>query len=390
MTQTSDKTGGNVQKTRACGLISDLGRLLRDGQSRHPQALLERARQPGRFMGTLARALQDFFLIHRLALPLDQAERLAAGRRQRRIDSVPDQLRPPVAAFVDSMLHARRRALRAGTRPRADHTIETHLSIVRDLAKHVLDRGKADWATLDVNDLEAFLATNPASRKRRLVALRQFFGWARQNRFVVIDPTRSVTAVEPRGFRSPTLTLPEQQALFRRWTGQSGVHPHEAFLGLLALLHGASSAEARHLTLDDIDHTAVAVHLGKRPNPTPLDPAAWAALLRCLAHRTTLRTTNPHVIVTKGTKLTSAPASPVYTTHVLDSAGIGPRTLRNTRLLHLTSTMDPKLVAAAFGMNAEAVLPYLADHVDADRIGAPWTHAPDRLSGSGSGSGSGP
>jgi hypothetical protein len=34
------------------------------------------------------------------------------------------------------------------------------------------------------------------------------------------------------------------------------------------------------------------------------------------------------------------------------------------RLIDLVNTIDAKLVAAAFGMNREGVLPYLADHID--------------------------
>lgn len=45
-----------------------------------------------------------------------------------------------------------------------------------------------------------------------------------------------------------------------------------------------------------------------------------------------------------------------------------PRTLRSTRLLDLVNTMDPKLVAATFGMTAEAVMIYLAEQVDDGRL----------------------
>jgi hypothetical protein len=48
--------------------------------------------------------------------------------------------------------------------------------------------------------------------------------------------------------------------------------------------------------------------------------------------------------------------------------GVPPRTLRSTRLIDLVNTMDPKLVAAAFGMDAESVMIYLADHVDTGRL----------------------
>ena len=118
----------------ACTMITELGRLLDDEQPNHPQTLLERARRPGRSMGSLARALEDYFTAEGLALPTDQAERLAAGRRQRRINAVPAPLRPAAARFCEYMLAARQRARRAGTRPRTDHTIETALAIVRDLA----------------------------------------------------------------------------------------------------------------------------------------------------------------------------------------------------------------------------------------------------------------
>jgi hypothetical protein len=68
-------------------------------------------------------------------------------------------------------------------------------------------------------------------------------------------------------------------------------------LGILSLLHGASSSEVRHLLLDDIDPTS-----------------------------------------------------------------------RTTRLVDLVNTMDPKLMAVAFGMTPEAAMIYLADHVDPTRL----------------------
>ena len=55
-----------------------------------------------------------------------------------------------------------------------------------------------------MHDIEAFLATRPANRKSRLTALRQFFAWARTRKLVLADPTRGLTAREPRGFRGPT------------------------------------------------------------------------------------------------------------------------------------------------------------------------------------------
>ncbi len=357
---------------RACHLITGLGRLLADGGPAHPQALLERSRLPGRSMGTLARALEDFLVERGLALPVDQAERLAAGRRRRRLDAVPAPLRPAVARFAKAGLTAQQRARRAGTRPRKDGTVEKHLAVVRDLAVFLLaERGKRDWATADVGDIEAFLRVAPANRRHRLAALRQFFAWARANRVVLVDPTGGLTAREPRGYRGPVLTVAQQRALFRRWTGDPAAHPHEALVGLLAVLHGATNAELRALTVADIDSARRVVQLGSRPHPTPLDPSSWAALDRCLPHRLATGGGNPHVLVTKGTKATRAPASVAYVAHVLDPAGVNPRALRGTRLVDLVACHDPKLVAAAFGMRPEGVLPYLADTVDADRLPNP-------------------
>jgi hypothetical protein len=76
--------------------------------------------------------------------------RLAAGRRQRRVDGTPDPLRPAVALFADAQVRARERARGAGTRPRADSTIETNLATVRDLARFVVRCGKLDWAAVDM------------------------------------------------------------------------------------------------------------------------------------------------------------------------------------------------------------------------------------------------
>ena len=328
-------------------------------------------RRPGRSMGPLARSLEVFFTEHGLALPTDHAERLAAGRRQRRIAAAPAPLQPAVSSFADAMLRARERARRAGTRPRADHTIEIALTTMRDLALFLdRERDKQDWALADVHDIEAFLGTLPRRRKRRLTVLRQFFRHARDRKLILADPTRDLAAAEPRGFTGRTVSLARQRELFRRWTTSPSVHPHEALLGILALLHGATSIEVRHLRVSDIDTTAKTIRLGSRRHPVPLDPASWQLLQRCLARREQQRTGNPHVMVTKGTKAGRAPASAAYASHLLDGCGVSPRMLRCTRLAELVNTIDPKLVAAAFGMDPEGVMFYLADHVDDGRL--PW------------------
>ncbi|MEV0200186.1 integrase [Nonomuraea sp. NPDC050691] len=348
-----------------------MGRLLGGEHPNHPQALLERARLPGRSMGPLARGLEIFFVERGLALATDHAERLAAGRRRRRIDAVPEPLRPAAEAFNAFLLRSRERARQAGTLPRADVTLDIMLSTVRDLAQHVSARGQHDWALVDVHDIEAFLAAQPKNRPWRLRIARQFFRFAKTHKMILIDPTGGLSAKTAKGFIGQTLTLDQQRRLFRRWITDPAVHPHEALLGILALLQGASSSEVRHLRLDDIEPAGRAIRLGQRPHLVPLDPASWSAVQRCVAHRETQHTGNPHLIVTKGTKAGRSPASVACVSHVLAPAGISPRMLRSTRLIDLVKTMDAKLVAAAFGTHLDGVMIYLADHVDPDRLPAP-------------------
>lgn len=354
---------------RACNVLTALGRLLLDEHSNHPQALLDRAPRAGRSLGPLARALEGFFTERGLAMPTDHAERLAARRRQRRVDAVPATLRPAVDSFAESLLAARARARRAGTLPRSDRTIDVALATLRDLALFLDgERGKQDWSTVDVADIETFLNCLPGSRSRRLTVLRQFFRFARTRRLVLVDPTRGLIRQQTKGFRGRTLTIDQQRLLFRRWTTDPMVHPHESLAGMLSLLHGASPRELRLLRCDMIDDQKRTIRLDGRPLPVPLDPASWAVLTRCLAHRLSQRTRNPYVIVTKVTKTGREPASAAYLTHVLDECGISPRTARSTRLVDLINTMDPKLVAVAFGIHPDGAMIYLAGNVDQTRL----------------------
>ena len=349
---------------RASLMVSAIGRLATDGESGHPQAMLERSRRPGRSAGALARTLEEFLLGEHLAFGLDQQARLAHGRRQRRVDATPAALRPAVAAFADHLVRSGERARRAGTRPRADNTIEQTLSIVRDLAHFVADeRTKHDWAAVDVGDVEVFLKEHAANRRRRLQAARQFFRWARKNKVLLVDPTRDLPGQPRSGFTGQTLSLAEQRRLFRRWNTDPAVHPHEALVGILALLHATSSLELRQLQVTDFDPVGPSLRIGRRP-PIPLDPVSVAAIQRCLAHRSLLGTRNPHLIVTTQTKTRSTPASTAYLCHVLDEAGVAPKRLRATRIVDLVVTLDAKVAGEALGMRAEGLVDYLADHVN--------------------------
>lgn len=365
----ADYLVGRHHPGRATKMIAALGRLLGEDPSVHPQALLESA---ARLDGPLGRALEDFLAGQGLALRLDREEQHAARRRARRVDAVPAPLRPAVAGFVEDELTKRRRARRAGTKPREHHTIDAHLDAVRDLAKFLAACcAITDWATVNITTIEAFLALQPPIRAHRLAGLRQFFAYAVRHHLVLIDPTRGLSAPQPWGFRGPSLTLAQQQVLFRRWSTDQSVHPHEALVGLLGLLHGATTQQIGQLAIATVDRADRTITLSGRPQPTPLDPWTWTALENCLAHHDMLRSTNPHVIVTRQTRSTRRAASDGYVKHALDPVHLGPRILRSSRLLALVNTIDANLVASAYGMTNDAVTIYTADHVDPTRLANP-------------------
>ena len=111
------------------------------------------------------------------------------------------------------MITNRERARRSGTHPRTDHTIETALATVRDFARFIDLAGKNDWALVDRQDVEGFIAALPRTRGRRLSVLRQFFRFARRSRLVLVDPTEGVSSGRPaRGFSGRTLPVNRQRA----------------------------------------------------------------------------------------------------------------------------------------------------------------------------------
>ncbi|MGH2835631.1 MAG: integrase [Solirubrobacteraceae bacterium] len=318
----------------------------------------------GRSPGDAARLLEAFLVAEGLVLASDEQGRLAHRRRQRRIERCPLLLRPAAERYLTWLLAGRDRARRIGERPVKDHTLEQRLAVLADLATRLDEHGISDWATCSRAEIEAFLA-NGRDRGFRLAALRDFFHFARQHRICLTDPTAGLTHRPARGFRGRTLTRSDQARLLRRWTA-ADCHPHQALVGLLALLHAASASELRALTVNNLNTTKRTIMLGRRQHPVPLDPLSFAALERCLDHRTQLGTENPHVIVTRGTRAHRAPASQPYLSHVLDPADVTPSRLRQTRLAELTHRFDPRLVAAAFGMTPEGALHYLIGAVETE------------------------
>jgi hypothetical protein len=352
----------------AVAILRHAGRVISVSPSAGPRQILASATRPDQALDAAGRALAAFFISQGLIMPGDEASRRAAARRQRYLNAVPAGLADAVAAFNDGQLAEQDRARRAGRHQLSDITLETRLRILRDLAGHLAAAGRITrWAEVSTADLEDFLASRPRNRHQDTYVLRRYFAWARQRKLILVDPARPLRLGAQPGFTGTVLGTDDQRRLFRRWTSPS-THPHERLTGLLALLHAASSAQIRGLAVTGADDRHRTLALAGRPFPAPADPATWAAVQACLAHRDHLATVNPHVIVTSATRTGDQPADGSYLTRRLAPAGTTPSACRQTRIAQLVNDLDPKLTAAALGMQDTGLIRYLADNVARDRL----------------------
>ncbi len=348
----------------AISVLRATGRLLVAEPSASPQRLLEccaRDRPTNRALGA-------FFTTRGLALPGDDEQRRGATRRRRYLDDLPATLAPAVNDFCRYVLDERERARCTGRRPLADSTVETKLRVLRDLAVHLsASRPLTGWAEITTADLEDWISVTPHRRHQLTYVLRGFFAWAKRSKLVLIDPARPLRLGAQRAFNGTVIGLGAQRALVRRWTSPT-THPHERLTGLLALLHAASNAQIRAVTVADIDPAERTLRLAGRPFPTPLDPASWDGVQACLHLHEDLHTLNPHLIVTGVTRTRDAAADSSYLSRKLEASGTTPATCRQTRLAHLVTSLDPKLAAAALGMNGGGLVRYLDDNIAQDRL----------------------
>ena len=343
------------------GHLRKVERLLHQGVV-DPAAVVSALRVEGRSPGATARLVDEFFTRTHLGSHLDEVHRRAEQRRTRRLDRLPDPLRPAVKAFTDYLIRSRTRAALVGAAGLADATIEARIADLAVLAKDLTSRGITDWAAVSGEDIEAFVTANTGSR---LASCRAFFAFARRRKLILVDPTGGITHKSPRGFAGRVLSPDQQRQLLRRWM-RLDIDPRERLVGLLSLIHGARVDEQRHLHLTDVDLTDGSITLGRRPYPVPLDPLTAAALRAVMTARQTAWTGNPHVLITKDSRAHENPCSTYFMTHILDGAGGGvcPALLRQTRLADLTHQLDPRLVSAAFGMTEGGALHYITDAVD--------------------------
>ena len=280
----------------------------------------------------------------------------------------PRSLRPAVGAFADHLVRSRERALRAGTRPRKDITIEHNLGIARDLARFLghgaVETGMGRGRGRRYRGVPGSAALQPPPTPASFAPVLRL---GVQEQVRAGRPDQGAHKLVPVGLCWRDFDLSEQRRLFRRWSG-TDAHPHEALVGILALLHALSNTELRSLQVDDFDEARCTLRAGQRPAPVPLDPVSASVLRRCLAHRAATGTHNPHIIVTRQTKTRTTPASTAYMSHVLDAARTSTKRLRSTRIVGLVTVLDAKVAGEALGMKPEGLVGYLADRVDPVRL----------------------
>ncbi|ELB86356.1 hypothetical protein Rwratislav_45440, partial [Rhodococcus wratislaviensis IFP 2016] len=273
-----------------------------------------------------------------------------------------------VAQYNQAQIAEQNRRARIGLRVLSSITTSTRLRILRDLAAHLCaDRSITGWAEVTTTDLENFLTPTPTARHQRTYVLRRYFAWAKAHKHVLVDPARPLRLGAQPAFTGLVLEVNTQRTLFRRWTDQA-TPAQERLVGLLALLHAASNAEIRMLTLADLDPDRQTVTLHRRPYPTTMDPATWAAVQACRHEHAATGTLNPHLIVSRVTRSRDTPVHASYIVRLLQPARITPSTCRQTRLTQLVGDLDPKLAATVLGMQDTGLLRYLADNVDQDRL----------------------
>ena len=259
----------------AVAILRHAGRVLSADTSAGPRQILASATQADGTLDAAGRALTAFFTSQGLILPGDDARRRAAARRQRYLDAVPAGLAVAVTGSTNASLPSRtapagQAAASSATSPWKPGCGSSATSPATWPQPATSPAGlRSPPPTWSISS-----ASRPRSRHQDTYVLRRYFAWARQRKLILIDPARPLRLGAQPGFTGTVLDPGTQRALFRRW-GSPATHPHERLTGLLALLHAASNAQIRSLTITGIDAQHRTLTLARRPFPTPADPATW-------------------------------------------------------------------------------------------------------------------
>jgi site-specific recombinase XerC len=350
-------------------MFREIVAVIDDGNSPLARAVLERSRH--RTTKRSGSAVLEQFLVAtgKLFVVDPQVER-APARRQARITATPLLWQPMMKDYLAAMLAHRERAAKRGTRQASNRCIEQRLTVLRNLALFCVERC-GGWFSVSASDIDGFVSVVPQTRTSQIDDLRAFYRWARKQRRVLFDPTGHL--VVQRRFKHQPVVLDNTAAkvLFQRWTADVNVHPHEAFIGLITMLHGASLSELQPLTIGSVDTIRMSVQLGRRPGPTILDPYTWAATERVIRlHEDEVGAVNPYLLATKLMRAKPKPPSKSILGNRITGAelGIDARTLRSMHLARFVEQFDPMLVSAAHAITPKGALYYQNDGINPVRF----------------------
>jgi len=84
--------------------------------------------------------------------------------------------------------------------------------------------------------------------------LQKFCRYAQGRRLIFTYPTAAVQAPQSMALRGPALLAERQRQVFRRWSTDPRGASARGFVGVAALLQGATTQDLEDLTDADIDH----------------------------------------------------------------------------------------------------------------------------------------
>ena len=335
-------------------LLRDTATVIDAAASTLPSAVLAAAGAT-----TIGSTLRCFFVENGEAFRIDVGPQRHHAACQRRLDATPMPWRNAAQLFAGAEGERRARAARRGLRVDAFRTIETRLAVLRDLAVYLDALGRDGWTSVSRSDIERFVSSVAGTRRTQLLALDRFFQWARRRRLILTNPASGMKLTQPI-FRGSHLSLDEQRFAFHRWT-TGKAPPGESFIGLAALLHGASRAELRVLRVEDIDIRAQTIRFGRRTSMV-MDPYTWDAALRCLDHHATSFSHNPFLLAAGRQRGRTEPPSLTSLDDALRPARPASfRSLRAARLARMVTHHDPIIVAGSHAITHKAALYYLTE-----------------------------
>jgi len=189
-----------------------------------------------------------------------------------------------------------------------------------------------------------------ANMNSRVASLRAFFAFAKQRKVVLVDPTAGVDHRSPKGFSGRVLLRSEATGTAGT-LGPSRRQRQRESRGAAQPPARAGSYELRHLLAEDIDldrsrwssGVGASLSLSTPSRLPPFEPASQ------LGSRWSPR--NPHLIITKDSRMHTRPCSQYYVFHLFDDLGVQPPSPPPDTPGARRPPRRPRVLAIAFGLN---------------------------------------